>query len=118
MSGIKARWSNATVEIDESIDPFAEDAEVHVPSVGVPIKIGMEEASLDDRLRETLRVEGALDAEGVTCAIKDLPNTSCFACPLYEGGDMATKQGALCRVGREQESIVTLLAVQRHGGRR
>lgn len=113
---VKARWG-AAVDIDVSADPFA-DEELLIPNVGTPIDLSGGEASLDARLAETLHVEASLFNEGVTCKVKDHQGTSCFACPIYQGDDLASRHGTLCRLGREQQQILTHLAVRQNGGRR
>lgn len=81
---------------------------------------------LEHRLDELLRREGNLYDCGTTCALKDLPDGNCLACPVsmaeaevipgmsYED---ASKR-LLCRVGREQQVVAMTLIAQRHGERR
>lgn len=113
---VKARWSRVDLTIDDDGDPFADDAprEVHIPTVGLPIDVNASEGSLAGRLKNTVRVENDLAQLGAFCELKGMPDTTCFACPLYEG-DGDTPQAHLCRLGREQDTLITLLAVRKHG---
>lgn len=118
--GIQATWHTAAVAVDDT-DPFADDTPiedaVHVPTVGLPVDVNASKASLDARLADTLRVEAHLAEAGATCEIKWADASTCFACPLYQGdGDGPDAQ--LCRLGREQDTLLTLLAVRQHGERR
>lgn len=117
---VQAQWGTVQVEFDNS-DPFGEETPieraVHVPSVGLPIDVNAPVATLEARLAESLRFEAQLADRGALCDIKQHEWSTCFACPLYEGdgdGDAAK----LCRLGREQDTILTLLAVRRHDGQR
>lgn len=119
--GVKASWHTADVMIDDA-DPFADDTPldeaVHVPTVGLPIDVNADRASLDARLADTLRMEGRLSDQGVTCEIKWSPEATCFACPIYQGDDGEHAHARLCRLGREQDTLLTLLAIRKHGERR
>lgn len=116
---VKAVWhSGTTTPADVDEDPFGDvpsavtvATPVSVPSVGLPIDLGGDEASLSRRLVELLDKEAQLDAEGLTCELKWDRQVTCLACPL---GD----KGPLCALGREQETVSTTLAVRRHGERR
>lgn len=115
---VRASWHTATVEIDDS-DPFADDTPleeaVHVPTVGLPIDVNASKASLDARLADTLRAEARLAGRGATCEIKWSSASTCFACPLYAGAEGEDAMARLCRLGREQDSLLTLLAIRKHG---
>jgi hypothetical protein len=116
---VKAVWHNDVAVVEEDGDVFGEDATpVKVMTVGTPIDLNASVATLDKRLCDLLTMEGDLDAIGTTCPIKDNDLTSCFACPLYEGGDPSSTLGSLCRIGREQQSVLTILAIKTHGERR
>jgi hypothetical protein len=115
--GVRAVWHSELV-LEEGGDPFAVPEQRRIEDVGTPIVLGAEgeQARLQAALIATLGREGELDARGVRCAIKDVANTSCHACPLYRNDGSAEAQ--LCAVGREQEQICTRIAVLHHGGRR
>jgi hypothetical protein len=110
---LRADWHTAPVEPGAEEDPFAPTS---VEAVGVPIVLSAEgpHAALNDALLRSLVVEGELDEQGVRCHIKDSPETSCYACPLYRTDDSPLAR--LCAVGREQERAATMLLARRHGG--
>lgn len=104
---MKAQWFVPAVEDEPDTDPFlVEDA----PTV---IDVSTDEARIHTMLEETVRREARLDAIGVTCPIKDRAETSCFACPVYRGAS-EERIAPLCRLGREQETLLTKLAVIRY----
>lgn len=115
MSTVRATWHSVTLAVDDT-DPFADDTPieeaVHVPTVGLPIDPNATKESLDARLAETLRYESKLADEGASCNIKWDSNSTCFACPLFLDDD--SPQGRLCRLGREQDSLLTLLTLRKH----
>lgn len=118
---VRAKWHNATIEIDES-DPFADDAIVTAPmampvsvsAVGVPIDLSGDDATLVARLSENMNAQVALDLD---CPIRWEADASCYACPVSQAGN-DTPAGKLCTLAREQESILTMLAARKHGFRR
>lgn len=77
----------------------------------MPIQLGEETAQLNERIAELVRTEGRLYNAGVRCTIKDRPDTSCSACPISAHNDAAAPLNALCRTGREQERVLTEMAV-------
>lgn len=93
--------------LDDELDPFA----VPIEEVGERIDLLEPEARLHLRFRELLDREGRLFNRAVTCAIKDRPDTTCHACPISKAHDRADPLGPLCRLGREQEVVLTELAV-------
>lgn len=107
----KANWHTAELaelaEWDE--DPFEQPIE----EVGEVIDLGSGEARLHVELAELIRGEGNLDRVGITCAIKDRADTTCHACPVSEAARRDKPLGVLCRLGREQERVLTELAVHR-----
>lgn len=107
-SGVKARWHAPIVEVDES-DPFADGEEAPVP-----IDLDGAQASLNRRLIELLEQESRLFDQGVTCDVRGMPGVSCAVCPLSEA-DGLSPLSSLCRVGVEQERVLTAIAVGRIG---
>lgn len=108
-SGVKANWHvDLSVLTDGAVDLWAEE----VQETGLPIELEDDEARLNDKLRYTVKQEAFLFNNGITCGIKDREDTSCWACPVYRGGT-DDPLGALCLVGREQERLLTRLAVER-----
>jgi hypothetical protein len=77
-----------------------------------PIDLTTAEPKLERISRELLDRERILFSEGVTCSLKEMPDSTCLACPLF-GRDDDMKP--LCTVGREQERISTVLAAKLHG---
>lgn len=109
MSTARTDWFTAGLEeAAEGLDPFDEAEEL-----GNPIDLQDREAVLNARLVVTLKWEGNLYESGVTCPIKERSDTSCSACPVSEAAKRESPRSALCRLGREQEQIVTELAVLR-----
>lgn len=83
---------------------------VDVETVGKPIVLDGP-VSLNRRLIELVNEEGRLWSRGVTCAIKDRPDTACSACPVRP--DANDPIAPLCAIGCEQERVATRLAVER-----
>jgi hypothetical protein len=110
VSAVKARWHVDLDQLGAGVpDLWAEEVE----ATGLPIDLTTTVARLTDELLKTGKKEGYLDSCGITCAIKDRPDTSCWACPLYAGDVPDDPRGSLCIVGREQERITTRLVVAR-----
>lgn len=112
---VRARWHNAVVEIDDS-DPFADSAPpivvpVRVHDAGLPIDLSGDDATLVARLSVNMKEQVAL---GVDCPIRWEDDASCHACPVSQAGN-GTAAGSLCTLAVEQESILTMLAVRKHG---
>lgn len=100
---VRAAWHTPELSVDDD-DPFAAPIEV----VGVPIRLSGDVAQLAAELVDAVHAERQLTAH---CSIRELPDTSCSACPL------SGAYGALCRVARRQEELVTrLAALEFHGG--
>jgi hypothetical protein len=113
--GVRAVWHTELV-LDEGGDPFAEPDSRQIEDVGTPIALSTGDEALQRALIATLRREGELEAQGVTCAIKEAADTSCHACPLYVADGSPAAQ--LCAIGREQEQLCTQIVVVNRGGRR
>lgn len=106
---VKASWPAPPVEIDTS-DPFG-DVPARVEDVGVEVDL-RDEDELGARLSASLDDECRLHNAGVSCPIKNRPDTSCHACPI------AGRYGELCAVGRLQEDLCTRMVVIELGERR
>lgn len=103
----RANWHvEAPVLDDPGIDPFA----MPIEEVGERIDLRDPKGTLELRLAELLHREGNLFNRGVTCPIKDRPDSTCHACPVSQAHTQEPLS-VLCRIGREQESVVTELAV-------
>lgn len=110
MSAVKAKWHVDLDLLGAGVpDLWAEEVE----ATGLPIDLTTTVARLSAELLKSGKREGYLDRQGITCAIKDRVDTSCWACPLYAGENQDDPRGSLCIVGREQERISTRLAVAR-----
>lgn len=109
----RANWFvDGVVPTHTEDDPFS----VPVEEIGERIDLRDPQTALDLRLTELLRREGNLFDRKVTCSIKDTSGASCHACPVSKAHDQEDPFGTLCRIGREQETIVTELAVLRCRG--
>lgn len=106
----RANWfTRTTVPVETGEDPFS----MPVEEVGERIDLRDPDATLNLRLTELLLREGRLFDAGITCPIKEFSGSTCHACPVSKAHDREDPKGALCRLGREQETTVTELAVLR-----
>lgn len=106
----RANWHTADLaDIDEEVDPFS----VPIEEVGQVIDLRGQTGRLEARLATLLDQETNLLNCGIQCEIKDRENTCCHACPISKAGLSDDPLSALCRLGREQERVVTDLAVYR-----
>lgn len=78
----------------------------------MPISLTTAEPKLERWNVELLRQEENLFNAGVVCSIKDLPGTTCSACPLAQ---TQGKKAPLCKVGKQQEQVETTMLAKRHG---
>lgn len=93
--------------LDDEPDPFA----APVQEVGERIDLRDPKSLLRFRLDELLRREANLFAKDRTCPIRDHPESTCHACPVSHANDPEHDLSLLCRIGREQETVLTELAV-------
>lgn len=116
--GTKARWGALDALPLDDVDPFDEvDLPQRVQDVGVPFDLrDLSTHDLHQRLAVTLEQEAKLFAAGVLCKVKERPDTSCHACPIYQGDRDNEEMAPYCRLSREQESILTMLAVRAEHG--
>lgn len=104
----RANWFVEAVEsLDDEPDPF----KVPIEEVGDRIDLGDPKSRLALRVTELLHREAALDSAGITCAIKARADSTCHACPVSQANDSSKPLSRLCKVGREQEVVLTELAV-------
>jgi hypothetical protein len=103
---VKANWFDAT-SVEDSDDPLGPPIEI----VGQLVEVG-DEGKLEARLTALMGTEGRLWEANITCAIRDRTDTCCSACPVRHT-DPLESLSELCRVGVEQERVVTAMAVQR-----
>lgn len=106
---IQARWAHQAIAVpdDDDGDPFRH----RVEEVGVPLELTERSAELNLRIAELVTYEGALYNAGLHCSLKDRPDTCCNACPVSAHADPSAPLQPLCALGREQERVVTEMAV-------
>jgi hypothetical protein len=107
--GVKANWF--ADDLSAESDPFS----AMNMSISPVVSIESSEDELYARLQELLKREARLDAVGITCPLKDMPDASCLACPVCKLGDPNSRLSALCRVGQEQERVMTMVAAKQVG---
>lgn len=106
----RANWHLRDLQLPTEDDPFEDfEASADVIDLTAPRE------ELEAHLSELVRREGVLFNSGITCAIKDRPDTTCHACPLFTTDPNEARFG-LCKVGREQERTCTALAVEASQG--
>lgn len=109
---VKANWYVTDLLADAAGDDDPSDGRVE--DLGKPIDLDTDEPRLVQRVEELVDAERKLYNLGVTCELKYRSGVSCSACPLatpFSG----TPRGRLCQISREQERVLTLLAISRHG---
>lgn len=100
----KANW-HLDVEIDQS-DPFAAPP----PGPARSERVKLDDPDLTGRIVELLYLEGELEHRGLTCVLKDRPESCCSACPL-RGSSRAYPIRELCKLGIAQErAFMSVLA--------
>lgn len=99
---VKTQWFVPDLVGDDG-DPL--EGNVDVTEVGVKLDLRDDPERLFRVLASTLEREQALYDRGLSCKVKELPDTVCHACP-YQG-----VKGVLCELGLEQERLVTQMAV-------
>lgn len=109
--GTRTRWHGEIV-VPEG-DPF----EQRVEQLGMPIQLSNGRAELETKLVELVTQEGLLWNSGVRCEIKDVPDSTCSACPLSAHDDPNSSLQALCLVGRAQERVLTEITCAKALGR-
>lgn len=95
--------------LNDGDSPF----EVPVEEVGQRVDLTEPRGRLKARLIELLHRESGLDAEGVRCPLKQDAAVTCSACRLSQA-HLDLPLSALCRVGREQEVVLTEMVILEH----
>jgi hypothetical protein len=104
---VRANWF---VEDDLPADTATlPPAEERIEDVGVPLDL-RDPSSLVPTLTNLLNQEAAMFNQGITCAVKDRPDTSCSACLWAHDNEDGHPLQMLCQIGREQERITTTAA--------
>lgn len=109
MTGVRANWF-----LDElprlgaaEDDPFADVEAQRVEDVGVEIDL---RGDTEQRLAQVIEIEGRVRDDGITCAVRERPDTSCSACPFSRHEQPDSRLHRLCLVGREKERLISYLA--------
>lgn len=117
---VRADWGLQALDLGDSekVDPFDAASSAWMtndaaPDWGFAISIETPSEELRRLLGIVVSSEMRMGAKGLTCAIKDSPETTCLACPLSRANDDSSPKRHLCRAGREQERLSTLLLAQR-----
>jgi hypothetical protein len=98
----RANWHLEDVTVDQS-DPFAAPLAQRIDL--------SDPAVLRAKLTALMQLEGKLEDRGITCAIRNRPDSCCSACPL-RGTSRVQRISALCRVGVEQERTLMAIIVE------
>jgi hypothetical protein len=101
----KANWHmdeiDALLEDDE--DPFS----MPVEEVGERVDLKDEGARLMLRISELGGRIESMRRRGLSCEIRDTPETTCLACPLSSAGVEGHPMRMLCKTGREYDRVCT-----------
>lgn len=67
--------------------------------------------ALESELATLVDRETELASCGVTCPIRDNPNTTCAVCPLSRHADALDPLQPLCKLGRRLDRVMTELVI-------
>jgi hypothetical protein len=125
---IKADWGETAVsecaaEGGQKFDPFGGARSALSVLNKIDSAMPVSEVSLDTPAEElrrmlafSLKREGWLADQGVTCELKDCGEFSCLACPFNKcSDDSDPPKQHLCKIGMTQEILSTFLIAQRKG---
>jgi len=101
---MKADWFASPLDT-ETPDPFA-DSPLPFGSTFISLESTPEE--LDQRIRDLVKREARLFDMGITCGLRECSESTCLACPVSKLGDPDSPLSALCRIGQEQERVITM----------
>jgi len=101
---MKADWFDRSADASDT-DPFA-DAPLPFGSTFVSMDTPADE--LQQRIKDLLKREARLFDMGITCDLRDCSESTCLACPVSKLGDPDSPLSALCRIGQEQERVITM----------
>jgi hypothetical protein len=109
----RANWF---LDVPEQSGP-TQAAVQEVDPLDAPVLLSMldlrtPEPRLERMMDELVKREGALYDEGIVCDLRDLPGSTCAACPLFQADP---DRAPLCSVGREQEQVSATLVAKLHG---
>lgn len=96
---VKADWHLADL-LDKAEDPF----EAVIYSSGLQVDLNGSEEELADALGRALKIEGRLDAIGLTCPLKDA-GQECLTC-RQSSADPGVALTRLCEIGKDQQTLV------------
>jgi hypothetical protein len=106
--GIRANWfvDDLATAVEPPPKTPVEPAEGRIEDVGVPLDLSDPDAFLS-KITRLVQQEAALYNQGITCDVKDRPDTACTACPVAHHEQEGHPMQPLCWIGREQERICT-----------
>lgn len=114
---IRTDWhEDADTSGSQGVDPFDLASSGAMAALLKPVSLDMSLDALRERLGSLVRREARLCERGITCTLRDNPETTCLACPLNKAGDPDSPLGMLCRVGSETEQVATTMLAKQHGG--
>lgn len=98
------------VDLDEPPQPLVEE---------IAEKIDLRNPDeLTNLLYQLQCAELRMAQDGLTCAIRDDPESNCSSCPVAVPLSGSSALGALCSNAKHQERLTTSLVVHRHAGGR
>lgn len=113
---VRADWgttADASAPAPE-IDPFASAESLGVMEPLTPVDLTNTEDELREQFASLFERERNLFNCGVECPLKEMPDSTCTACPVSRARDTNDPyMGQLCRVGVEQERVQMLLLAKR-----
>lgn len=112
MSGVRADWFLADLDLDDS-DPL------DIRMVATPIDLSGNLAALQRELRASLRIEGRKYEQGLYCELKlehEWPDAwSCRTCP-HRTEDPDNPMMSICAMSMRQMDILDEIEIARSGG--
>lgn len=101
----KANWHMDEIDVllEDDEDPFSMPPE----EIGERIDLQDEGAHLMVRISELGGRIESMRRRGLSCEIRDTPETTCLACPLSSAGVEGHPMRMLCKTGREYDRVCT-----------
>ena len=105
---LQADWfTSGSDRAGDYSDPF-EHSQTPSPPLMNPISIDSTKAQVNERIQKLHHREERLFNMGISCQLKENSECSCATCPISEAGDADSQLGMLCKVGVEQERVLTV----------
>lgn len=96
---VKSEWRlNELLSVDD--DPF----DKVILTTGLHVDLSGSEEEIFTGIKRSLKLEGRLFNDGVTCELKD-GGQDCLECPLYVADRAEEPRAPLCRLGRDQRLL-------------